>query len=211
MAIKKNLIANRSFFAQLDTYLGEFVYGGIDGTITTFAVVAGSVGAGLESSIVIILGFANLLADGFAMSIGAYLSAKSEKANKIKNNKLKETNTSQISKDKQKESFGSENVSGEKSPMLIGFFTYLSFVVLGFVPLLIYVVDFIKPLDINLFLTSSFLTGVVFLIIGALKAYVSYSNMVKSIIETLALGFIAALVAYYVGDLIESLIITSSK
>ena len=66
-------------FAQLDKYLGEFVYGGIDGCVTTFAVVAGAVGANLNSNIILILGLANLLADGFAMSVGAYLSAKTEK------------------------------------------------------------------------------------------------------------------------------------
>ncbi len=59
-------------------YLGEIVYGGIDGAVTTFAVVAGAVGAGLNSSVIIILGLANLFADGFAMSVGAFLSAKSE-------------------------------------------------------------------------------------------------------------------------------------
>jgi VIT1/CCC1 family predicted Fe2+/Mn2+ transporter len=59
--------------------LAEFVYGGIDGSITTFVVVAGAVGAGLDNSIIIILGFANLFADGFSMSIGAYMSPKSEK------------------------------------------------------------------------------------------------------------------------------------
>ncbi|HCK21740.1 MAG TPA: hypothetical protein DHW15_06140 [Bacteroidetes bacterium] len=58
-------------------YLPEFVYGGIDGSVTTFAVVAGAAGAGLEGNIVLILGFANLIADGFSMSVGAYLSAKS--------------------------------------------------------------------------------------------------------------------------------------
>jgi vacuolar iron transporter family protein len=63
----------------INRYLGELVYGGTDGCITTFAVVAGAVGANLDVSIIIILGFANLLADGFAMSIGAYLSAQSEK------------------------------------------------------------------------------------------------------------------------------------
>ena len=46
---------------KFEKYLGEFVYGGIDGCVTTFAVVAGSVGAGLDSAIIIILGFANLL------------------------------------------------------------------------------------------------------------------------------------------------------
>lgn len=69
------------YMSKFEEYLPEFVYGGIDGCVTTFAVVAGSVGAGLESSIIIILGFANLFADGFAMSIGAYLSTKSEKDN----------------------------------------------------------------------------------------------------------------------------------
>ena len=67
------------FLSKLYLYLGEFVYGGIDGTVTTFAVVAGSVGAGLDTNVIVILGFANLLADGFAMSIGAYLSAESER------------------------------------------------------------------------------------------------------------------------------------
>lgn len=65
-------------------YLGEFVYGGIDGSVTTFAVVAGSAGANLDIAVILILGFANLLADGFAMSVGAYLSTKSEHDNYLK-------------------------------------------------------------------------------------------------------------------------------
>ncbi|MEQ9402188.1 MAG: VIT1/CCC1 transporter family protein [Cyclobacteriaceae bacterium] len=71
----------KNFLKKFQDYLGEFVYGGIDGSVTTFAVVAGSAGAGLESSIIIILGFANLIADGFAMSVGSFLSTKSEKQN----------------------------------------------------------------------------------------------------------------------------------
>lgn len=66
---------------RFQDYLGEFVYGGIDGSVTTFAVVAGATGAHLDSKVVIILGFANLIADGFAMSVGSYLSTKSEKEN----------------------------------------------------------------------------------------------------------------------------------
>lgn len=69
----------------LQTYLGEFVYGGIDGSVTTFAVVAGSAGANLAVSTILILGFANLLADGFAMSVGAFLSTRSEQDNYEKN------------------------------------------------------------------------------------------------------------------------------
>ena len=59
-------------------YLGDLVYGGLDGIITTFAVVSGVAGAALGSHIVLILGLANMLADGFSMAVGAYLSAKSE-------------------------------------------------------------------------------------------------------------------------------------
>jgi len=59
------------------SYVGDFVYGAIDGSVTTFAVVSGVVGAALSSNIVIILGLANLLADGFSMAVGNYLSSKS--------------------------------------------------------------------------------------------------------------------------------------
>lgn len=59
-------------------YIKSIIYGGLDGIITTFAVVAGVAGASLASGIVLILGFANLLADGLSMAIGDYLSTKSE-------------------------------------------------------------------------------------------------------------------------------------
>mgnify|MGYP001563438451 CR=1 FL=1 len=72
---------------HIEEYLGQFVYGGIDGSVTTFAVVAGATGAQLSSVIVIILGFANLIADGFSMAVGAYLSSKSEIELARKNNK----------------------------------------------------------------------------------------------------------------------------
>ena len=59
-------------------YLGEMVYGGLDGIITTFAVVSGVAGAQLGANIILILGAANLFADGFSMAVGSYLSTKSE-------------------------------------------------------------------------------------------------------------------------------------
>ncbi|MBI4149125.1 VIT1/CCC1 transporter family protein [Candidatus Woesearchaeota archaeon] len=58
------------------SYVGDFVYGAIDGSVTTFAVVSGVAGASLSPSIVLILGFANLFADGSSMAIGNYLSSK---------------------------------------------------------------------------------------------------------------------------------------
>ena len=58
--------------------ISDAVLGGIDGCITTFAVVSGSVGAGFPSSVAVILGFANLFADGFSMAISNYESSKAE-------------------------------------------------------------------------------------------------------------------------------------
>ena len=59
-------------------YIKSLIYGGLDGIITTFAVVAGVEGANLEASIVLILGFSNLIADGLSMAVGDYLSTKAE-------------------------------------------------------------------------------------------------------------------------------------
>lgn len=60
-------------------YIGEAVYGALDGIVTTFAVVAGVEGARLSSGIVLILGFANLIGDGLSMGVGSYLSTKSQR------------------------------------------------------------------------------------------------------------------------------------
>src|SRR3989344_2410279 len=59
-------------------YVGDMVYGALDGIVTTFAVVAGAAGAGLGPGIVIVLGMANLIADGLSMAVGNYLSMKSD-------------------------------------------------------------------------------------------------------------------------------------
>ena len=61
------------------SYLKDLVYGGIDGTITTFAVVSGVVGANLDTGIVVILGLANLLADGFSMAVSNFLGTRAER------------------------------------------------------------------------------------------------------------------------------------
>lgn len=232
---KKDAILNR-----FEDYLGEFVYGGIDGCVTTFAIVAGSVGAGLESSIIIILGFANLFADGFSMSIGAYLSSKSEKD---KYNKHKEIefwevkNMPEIEKDEIREIYQTKGFKGklleqivevitsdkdnwvdimmkeelgmieeQKSPLLMGIVTYVSFILIGLIPLSIYVWDRIILVTGNLFVWSSALTALGFIIIGTLKTYVTQTNIVRGILETLVLGAAAALVAYYIGDFLEKLI-----
>lgn len=234
--IHKQNGVSRSF----EKYLGEFVYGGIDGCVTTFAVVAGSVGAGLDSSIIIILGFANLLADGFAMSIGAYLSTKSEidNYNKHKRTEYWEIdNMPDIEREEVREIYEAKGFEGElleqvvdvitsdndrwvnemmknelemievdKSPFWIGATTYLSFIFIGLVPLLIYVIDYIRPIHQNLFLIASILTAAGFIIIGWLKAIVNQTSTLKGIFETLFLGGIAAVVSYVVGDLLAKLL-----
>lgn len=63
---------------SLGPFIQDVVYGGNDGIVTTFAVVAGTIGADLPHSVVIILGVANLIADGLSMGTGAYLGKKSE-------------------------------------------------------------------------------------------------------------------------------------
>lgn len=61
------------------SYLKDFVYGAIDGTVTTFAVVSGVAGAELSPNIVLILGTANLVGDGFSMAAGNYLGTRAER------------------------------------------------------------------------------------------------------------------------------------
>ncbi|MBI5754417.1 VIT1/CCC1 transporter family protein [Candidatus Peregrinibacteria bacterium] len=76
-------------------WIADFVYGGIDGAVTTFAVVAGVEGASLAVPVILIMGFANLFGDGFSMSVGKYLSEKAnleqyEKIRQIEFRHLKE-------------------------------------------------------------------------------------------------------------------------
>ncbi len=61
------------------SYLRDFIYGGVDGAVTTFAVVAGVAGADLDETVVIILGGANLIADGFSMAVSNFLGSRAER------------------------------------------------------------------------------------------------------------------------------------
>jgi VIT1/CCC1 family predicted Fe2+/Mn2+ transporter len=71
-------IAKRLSRAPAVSYLRDWVYGGIDGAVTTFAIVAGVVGAELSNRVVLILGIANLVADGFSMAASNYSGTKTE-------------------------------------------------------------------------------------------------------------------------------------
>ena len=71
-------IARRLTAAKSHSYLGDFVLGAVDGAVTTFAIVAGAAGAGLSNGVVLVLGLANVLADGFSMAAGNFLRARSD-------------------------------------------------------------------------------------------------------------------------------------
>lgn len=235
-----HLHRSKGFLAKHHKFLSEFVYGGIDGSITTFAVVAGAVGAGLDNAIIIILGFANLFADGFSMSIGAYMSAKSQREHYNKQkaieywevDNLPETEEQEI-RDIYKEKGFKEPLLSEvvnviindrdrwvevmmkdelglvkeqKSPFEIGLFTFISFLAIGLIPLLVFVIDFYFAEIKNQFFWSSFMTGTGFMIIGFFKSKVTNTPIFKGIFETLILGGFAAVVAYFVGDILERII-----
>lgn len=224
--------------AKSREYLGEFVYGGIDGSVTTFAVVAGSAGGGLDTKVVLILGIANMLADGLSMGIGSYLSTKSsvhnfqrlkaEVENDFNNNKskvlgildgiyskmgfdkkLKQDLIDTVSKNKEVAvdeilKHEHEEVLEQSHPVWNGVMTYVSFVLVGLIPLVTYIFqDALNLGDEQLFPLSCLFTSIGFIIIGFLKSVLTEENIAKAIAETLLLGGVAALVSFYVGDILE--------
>lgn len=236
-----SLHGNDTLLSRFQDYLAEFVYGGIDGSITTFAVVAGAAGAGLDSAIVIILGFANLLADGFAMSVGAYLSTKSERDNYQKHKRIEYwevDNMPEIERNEVRDIFRAKGFEGElleqvvgvitsdknrwvetmmqnelemipsgKNPFSVGGMTFFSFITIGFIPLLVYVLDYTVGFrGADKFFSASVLTFIAFIAIGFLKSYVNETARLKGIVETVLLGGIAATLAYFVGDFLEKLV-----
>ncbi|MGB7786609.1 MAG: VIT1/CCC1 transporter family protein [Salinimicrobium sp.] len=229
------------FFFNKD-YISEFVYGGIDGAITTFAVVAGAEGASLGIKVVVILGIANLIADGFSMSVGNFFSTKAEKDSFNKHRQVEyweiehlrdrevqevreiyaakgfegdllEKVVEVITADKDiwvdtmmKEEL--EMVESEKAPYQTAGVTFFSFIMVGSVPLLSYFFIGGGPeLESQLFFYSCILTGVALAIVGSLKSIVNEKNIIWGILETLMLGGLAAVLAYFVGDVLKEIFI----
>jgi vacuolar iron transporter family protein len=75
----RRAIRDRLAHGPHTNYLRDWIYGGMDGAVTTFAIVAGVAGAELPVTVLLILGLANLLADGFAMAAANFSGTKSER------------------------------------------------------------------------------------------------------------------------------------
>ncbi len=223
--------------SRIQRYLSEIVYAGMDGSVTTFAVVAGAEGAGLGSSVVIILGCANLIADGFSMSVGSYLSSKSkqqqyEKSRKKEYWEIDNLRDSEV--DEIRDIFMAKGFEGDlleqavakitenrdhwvdmmmkhelqlipdaKTSLSVAVATFISFLVVGSIPLAVYFLDFAVPLHIDLFLWSSILTFSAFVAIGWMKSLLTDTSHLKGVGETLALGLVASGLAYVAGSVLD--------
>lgn len=166
-------------------FLKPAVFGANDGIITTFAVVAGVAGAGLDSRIILILGVANLLADGFSMGVGDYLGERAEADLTKKNN---------------------GNGLHRFYPLWItGVITFVAFVVAGSLPLLPYAVHLLGlPLETRHQLFASIIaTGTAMFLVGSIRTLVSGGYWLRNGVQTMGIGAIAATVAYITGAAID--------
>ncbi|MFA7682136.1 MAG: VIT1/CCC1 transporter family protein [Candidatus Peribacteraceae bacterium] len=98
-------------------YVNDIVYGANDGIVTTFAVVAGSVGASLPDAVLIILGLANVFADGSSMGLGAFLNKRTERDNyrRLLKEELKEIeHDPEIEREEVREAYRAKGLTGEQ-------------------------------------------------------------------------------------------------
>jgi VIT1/CCC1 family predicted Fe2+/Mn2+ transporter len=221
-------------------YLGDLVYGGLDGIITTFAVVSGVAGANLGTGVILILGMANLLADGFSMATGAYLSTKSEQEyyDKERQREAWEVDhfpdgeraelrelyrrrgyseedagqlVSILTQDKERwvdammiDELGLMKDDG--NPLFNALATLIAFIVAGAVPLLIYLAGLVVPVPPEVaFPISLVLSGLALFGLGVARVLVTHQRPLRSGMEMLLVGGLAAVVAYAVGALLKGL------
>jgi VIT1/CCC1 family predicted Fe2+/Mn2+ transporter len=157
--------------------LRDLVLGADDGMITTFAIISGSAGASLTTGVVVILGLANLFADGLSMAFSVYMGTKSEV---------------EFEKAKGEPHWRSDY------PLKQGFITFMSFVIAGLIPLTPYLLNMKGR-----FWISSFILGISLFFIGVFKSVRTGKNWVRGGAEMLATGGAMATVAYLVGFFAE--------
>lgn len=215
-------------------WLPDFVYGGIDGAVTTFAVVAGVEGASLSLPVLLILGFANLFADGFSMAVGKYSSDKAaleqyELIEQVEHEHLVTKTDHEIAEVREiMEGYGFKGKDLDRAVEIIiasptawvdlmmrnefnltkenvepfkgALSTFISFLIIGFVPLMSYVFNPLIGLNgDSLFLMTCAFTLAALFIVGAIKSTFSVRKWYWCGIETMLIGGMAASIAYGVG------------
>jgi len=236
----KSIEAAAEHHKATGSYVGDFVYGAIDGSVTTFAVISGVAGASLSTNIVIILGLANLVADGFSMAIGNYLSSKANIEFIARERQREEWEIEHYPKGEieeirtifRKKGFKGKDlentvktitsnktvwvdtmmadelnlVKEKTSPIKKGTVTFISFALVGFIPLIPYFLSFFsEAIKANVFPLSVIMTFITFFFIGSAKVYVTGKNWLKSGLETLLVGGAAAIIAYAIGYFLRGL------
>lgn len=162
-------------------YVRELIYGANDGIITTFAVVAGVAGGGLSLRVVLIIGAANLFADGLSMAVGNYLSIRSHES-------VRETQ---------------ELPEEEASPFRHACATFLAFVSAGAVPLVPYMVP---GFPFDRFTSSIACTFLAMFAVGASRALIANVRWWKAGCEMLGLGAVVAALAYGSGAIVAAMV-----
>lgn len=216
-------------------YLRDWVYGGIDGSITTFAIVAGVVGAGLSSSVIVILGLANLLADGFSMAASNYTGTKTEIDELARYRQIEEKHIFHEPEGERQEIrhiLQSKGLTGsalddavkaitsneetwvntmlvEEYGLTINLRSPLKSGFSTFASFLICgsvpLVPFLFSIE-PAFETALVSTGITFFLIGTIKSKWSLAKWWLSGMETLAIGAAASIMAYGVGYLVKGLV-----
>jgi vacuolar iron transporter family protein len=229
-------ISSRLSERPKDYYLREWVYGGIDGVVTTFAVVAGVAGADLSSAIILIIALAGLLGDGFSMAAGCYSSTKTDEDNykrlhnyeqqSVQHNPEGETEEiRQIFKKKGFKNPDLENIvqtitANKKlwvDTMMVeeygltdshhnAWHAALHTFIAFFICGFMPVLPFIVNLDGALYI-STVVSGLTFFAIGALKSQWSAKAWWWHGGETFIIGSIAACVAYGTGYALKGLLL----
>jgi VIT1/CCC1 family predicted Fe2+/Mn2+ transporter len=162
-------------------YIRDVIYGANDGIITTFAVVAGVTGGALSPRAVLIVGTANLLADGLSMGVGNYLSIRSNESARAAQDLPEE----------------------EASPARHGFATMTAFVAAGALPLLPFAIGL--PPD-SWFAMSVLVTLAGLFAIGSCRALVTLDRWWTAGMEMLLLGAAVAAAAYGSGSAVAWLL-----
>ena len=221
-------IAKRITGKQSISYVRDFVYGGIDGAITSFAIVTGVMGAQLSHKIILILGIANLFADGFSMAASNFAGVKAERdelARLVAIEKRHILESPEGEREEVRQLLSAQGLSGVSKEAAVDAITSKNSRWINFMLTNEYGVSIYSPeprlaafATFFAFITCGFVpiapfiftfdkpvywsfacTAVVFFIIGAVKSRWSIRRWWACGLETLIIGSVAALVAFAIG------------